>query len=139
MKKLIRENIRAIFFLLRFILVFGVLSLLYGAWVKSFGEEADSFSWFIGKNLVWLAGEDTIQLASMPGEPSIAVHYRGNHAVSLFEGCNGIAVMILLLAFVVGCNGRLLNMIWFSVVGFVIIHLANLGRLWLLIRLADSG
>jgi exosortase family protein XrtF len=52
--------------------------------------------------------------------------------ISVEEGCNGINIMILFVAFVVGFGGKWLNMLIFIPAGLLFIHLANLGRLMLL-------
>ena len=52
--------------------------------------------------------------------------------ISVEEGCNGVNIMILFVAFVVGFGGKLLNTLVFIPAGLLFIHLANIGRLMLL-------
>ena len=134
----LQENKKVVFFLLRFLGVFGSLSLIYGAWVKSFGEKADTISWWIGYNLRFLFGPDKLQLSQSTIEPSVDITYLGTTAVTLFEGCNGIAVMILFLAFVVAFKGKWLDLAWFAPLGLLVIHVFNLARLSILIVLAQQ-
>lgn len=56
----------------------------------------------------------------------------GVYAISVEEGCNGINIMILFMAFVVAFGGKLLNTVLFIPAGILFIHLANIGRLLLL-------
>ena len=135
---LIKENKSVVYFLLRFIGAFGILSLIYAYWVDGFGENADSFSWFVGENLTWVFGDD-LALGAIPGHAAIAVDYKGNSAVSLFEGCNGLSVMILFFSFVFAFRGRWKDLLWFVPLGCLIIHAFNLGRLALLIVLAENN
>ena len=139
LKKIYAEYKAPINFLLRFFLTFGILSLLYAFWVKSFGTEADSFSWFIGRNLELLAGKQNMSLSQVEGQPAIQVWYKGKQSVSLFEGCNGVAVMILFFAFLLAFKGTLKHTIVYAVVGIFIIHLFNLGRLMLLVVLSQNN
>jgi exosortase family protein XrtF len=54
------------------------------------------------------------------------------YAISVEEGCNGINIMILFMAFVVGFGGRLKAVLVFIPVGLFFIHAANILRLLLL-------
>jgi exosortase family protein XrtF len=136
LKKIFTEHKAAVFFLLRFLIVFGGLSLAYGYWIKSFGDRPDSFSWLVGKHLgFFLKG---LQLEEIPGTAAISVIYGGNAQVSLFEGCNGIAVMILFFAFIFAFKGKYKDLLWYAPLGFLVIHLFNLFRLALLILLARA-
>lgn len=111
---------------------------MYAIWVESFGDQADSFSWFVGKNLNFLfAGK--LKLDQLEGHAAIAVDYNGSTAVSLFEGCNGMAVMILFFAFVFAFKGRWGDLVWFVPFGLIVIHLFNLARLALLIQMAANN
>ena len=139
LRQLIQENKRVLFFLLRFLGAFGGLSLVYAFWVDSFGDKADTFSWFVGRNLQLLFGAENLKLEQILGHPAIAVDYNGSSAVSLFEGCNGLAVMILFFAFVFAFKGNWKDLLWFVPLGLGIIHLFNLGRLALLIYLAHGN
>jgi exosortase family protein XrtF len=54
------------------------------------------------------------------------------YVISIEEGCNGLNIMILFFAFVVGFGGKLFNMLVFIPTGIIFIHVANLARLLLL-------
>ncbi len=137
-KALLRENRRVLYFLLRFVGAFGVLSISYALWLDRFGDNPDPFSWLVGKHLNLLFG-GRLELTPIPYHAAIDVSYEHSSAVSLFEGCNGIAVMILFFAFVFAFKGRWVNLLWFVPAGFVVIHLFNLARLALLINLAHDS
>jgi len=134
----LKENKKVIFFLIRFLSVFGTLSLVYGAWVKSFNERADAISWLIGYNLKFLFGSSNLQLSQSATNPSVDINYLGTTSVTLFEGCNGIAVMILFIAFIFAFKGRWLDLVWFAPLGIFVIHAFNLARLSALIILAQQ-
>jgi len=134
-----KENRKVLFFLLRFLGAFGSLRLLYAFWVDSFGKEADSFSWFVGRNLQFLFGADNLQLEQLFGHAAIAINFHGNSSVSLFEGCNGLSVMILFFSFLFAFGGSWKKAVWFAPSGVLIIHLFNLGRLSLLVLLVREN
>lgn len=138
-KDVLKENKKVIFFLLRFLGAFGLLSLSYAVWLEKFGDEADTFSWIVGRHLQVLFGSDKLELMAITGFPAIAVNYLGKSEVSLYEGCNGMAIMILFFAFVFAYKGRWKDLLWFIPLGFLIIHIFNLGRLALLIHLVNGN
>lgn len=135
-----------IFFLLRFFLVYMALSISYGFYISHFDTltppETDPFT--------RLVSEQTRTTAQALGYESETIHnhhrlfaaeeeqtydslYMDNkYAISVEEGCNGISVAILFLAFVVGFGGKWKAMTWFLPFGLLIIHLSNIGRLILL-------
>lgn len=138
-KKIFQENRKVLFFVARFLGAFALLSLIYAVWVDQFEQEADSFSWFVGRNLQWIFGAENMTLSAIPGHAAIAVDYLGSSAVSLFEGCNGMAVMILFFAFVFAFKGKWSDLFWFVPLGLVTIHVFNLARLALLINMAHAS
>jgi len=52
--------------------------------------------------------------------------------LSVYEGCNGINVMIVFVAFLAAFGGSLKKMSWFLPAGIILIHLSNLARIILL-------
>lgn len=119
---------------LRFVGVFVglylALNLLYGLWINAYDQEADpATQWVTGQSAGWLrlAGED-VQTRPKEGKPTVSICRGEDVVVNVFEGCNGINVMIVFIAFVVAFGGRLRKMLWFIPAGILIIHMANLLR-----------
>jgi len=48
--------------------------------------------------------------------------------VKVIEGCNGLAVMIMFLAFLLGFPGPWKQKAWFIPAGLLVIHLFNIAR-----------
>lgn len=69
--------------------------------------------------------------------PTVFIETPEKIALSVYEGCNGINVMILFVAFVVAFGGPLKKMAWFIPAGLVIIHLSNLIRIAMLFFVAE--
>jgi len=136
-KEVVSANKGVIFFLLRFLVVFAGLSLAYGAWIQSYGDIPDPISWFIADTLAWL-NQPHVRLEAAVGTPAILLYYDEKQVISVFDGCNGIAVMILFFAFIIAFRGSAVNTLWFTVAGILFIHMANIGRLQLLLSLAKE-
>ncbi|MCC5916470.1 MAG: exosortase family protein XrtF [Cryomorphaceae bacterium] len=130
-----------IFFLLRFGLIYGIGSIIYAFYIAHHDPKPDPFTDIIATQLAGalrISGSD-ISLTEIPDEPLVQVIFNGNYNVSIFEGCNGIAVMILFMAFVVAFRGwNNPKALWFIPMGIVAIHLWNLLRLSLLIHINEK-
>ncbi|MHB1277096.1 MAG: exosortase family protein XrtF [Bacteroidia bacterium] len=137
--KILQENKKVLFFLLRFLGAFGGLSLLYAFWVDSYGNEADAFSWMVGRHLQWVFGAENLLLTPMDGQALINMDYLGISGVDLYEGCNGMAIMILFFAFVFAYTGSWKDLLWFVPLGLFVIHVFNLIRIALLILFLEGG
>lgn len=147
----IREFIPAIMFLTRFLLSFGILSILYNfVYLKPYKEAKypDPVSVSVTAQSVWTLNlfgfnahyeikpkdgfiEPTINDMFKTDE-SVYIMYGDRDTVRVIEGCNGIAVMILFLAFVFAFAGPWKRKLWFILFGIVVIHLANITRISLL-------
>ena len=128
----------AILFLLRFGATFGILSLLYGYWVQSYGAHPDGATKAVAAQvkgiLQWLY--DTVTTSPREGDPSVDVFINGTYSISVFEGCNGVAIFNLFFSFLVGFWGGFKKLAWYTLLGAVVIHIANLARLVLLAKFA---
>jgi len=88
-------------------------------------------------NILTSIGYDS-STVPVDNEPKIAITNNGKTVINIFEGCNGINIMILFLAFVVAFKGNLRNTLWFIPIGVIFIHLANLGRITMLYWVAQE-
>ncbi len=143
---MLKEFRPTIFFLAKFFGIYLVLSTLYGVFIKNYDEqtpaELDPITRAVTYNVVQLASvfgyegsiiqNDHLNYATQDETTYDSIYLNGKYAISVEEGCNGINIMILFLAFVVGFSGKWKNMLWFIPAGFFAIHIFNLGRLILL-------
>lgn len=143
---MLKEFKPTIFFLAKFFGIYLLLSTLYGIFIKSYDEqmpaELDSITRAVTYNVVQIASifgydgsivqNDHLNYSSDLETTYDSIYLNEKYAISVEEGCNGINIMILFLAFVVGFSGSLKNMLWFIPTGFFAIHIFNLGRLILL-------
>ena len=133
-----------ILFLVKFFAIYLVFSTLYGLFIANYDEDKvlDPITRFVAVNCVSSASaigyeteiveDDHLRMDSEEEQTFDSIWLDSIYAVSVEEGCNGINIMILFVAFVVGFGGRLKNMLWFIPAGLFFIHLANIGRLLLL-------
>jgi exosortase family protein XrtF len=125
-----------VYFLIRFGVLYGVGSLLYSWYIGSYDPAPDPLTILVSNHLqsfLSIFGQE-ISLEVDEVMPYVLVTYQGVPNVSVFEGCNGLVVMILFVAFVVAFRGKSnISALWFIPAGLLAIHLFNMIRLSLLI------
>ncbi len=144
---MLKEFRPTIIFLVKFLGVYLVLSALYGLYIKNYDQSdppvTDPLTQLVTINCTRTAGlfgyqwsiieNDHLNWPKKEEEQTFdSVYLNDQYAISVEEGCNGVNIMILFLAFVVAFGGRLVNMLIFIPVGILFIHLCNIGRLLLL-------
>jgi exosortase family protein XrtF len=65
-------------------------------------------------------------------EPSVKLFYKNKYISRIIEGCNGLSVIILFIAFVIAFSGKIKNTILFILFGTIVIHVLNVARIALL-------
>ena len=126
---MIREFKPALKFLGIFVGVYLALNLFYGWWISTYDRADPATVWVTNQSsmvLNWL-GEDTYAKPKV-NSPTISIFNGSRIVVNVFEGCNGINVAIVFVAFMVAFNGNWKKMLWFIPLGLLIIHIANLAR-----------
>ena len=137
---LLREFKPTLLFLSKFLAIYFILNIIYGIYVESYDTKADGITTWVSDQSVSFLSSIGYEASSLPVayEPKVALYNQGTSVINIFEGCNGINIMILFLAFIVAVSGNFANMIWFIPAGFIFIHLANLGRIAFLFWVAQS-
>jgi exosortase family protein XrtF len=97
-------------------------------------NEVDSFTQLVADQTVTVLSWVDSQSYSMPHlkEPSVKIFYHNKYISRIIEGCNALSVIILFIAFVIAFTGKLKNTIVFLLLGSIIIHVLNIGRIALL-------
>lgn len=124
----------SLLFLGRFLAVYFVGNVLYGVYVESFGERPDHVTHLVTANtssMLNMFGGTTF-VSDNPSAPTVFIHNDSRAALSVYEGCNGINVMIVFIAFLSAFGGPKKSMIWFLPLGLIVIHLFNLLRIGIL-------
>lgn len=126
-------------FLAIFVGLYLGLNILYGLWISSYDLMVDPATAAVTRQsslLLNVCGEET---STQPKEsaPAISIINPSGIVINVFEGCNGINVMIVFVAFLFAFGGQRKKIIWFLPVGIIIIYLANLIRVMTLYYVAE--
>jgi len=128
----------AIRFLGIFLGLYVVLNLAYQFWIDRQQNRADPATRLVSQHTAWclrLSGEEVV-LEERPGVATVLV-IRGDRAVlEVFEGCNGLNVMIVFISFLLAFGGRWRALVWFLPLGLGLLHMANVARIILLYGVA---
>lgn len=137
--RFIKEFRPALLFLARFLAVYVVGNVLYGLYIESFGDQVDAVTRVVTEHtsaLLRATGEET-STGDRAGRPIVLLMNETEGTVlNVYEGCNGLNVMIVFVAFLVAFGGPLKKMAWFIPAGLLIIHVFNLLRIGLLYYVA---
>lgn len=129
----------SIFFLLRFLGVYFIGNLLYGFYVESFEDRPDALTQLATYQTATCLrsfGLDVTARDNTQG-PTVFLETDRDIVLSVYEGCNGLNVMIVFVAFMVAFGGPVKKMLWFIPAGLIVIHIFNLGRISLLYFVAQ--
>lgn len=129
----------AIRFVIVFVVLYLVLNVLYGLWISSYGAYPDKATEIVTAQtsaIVNLFGEETTTFPK-PGSASVAILVGMRSALSVYEGCNGINVMIVFVSFIFAFGGSVRSIAWFIPLGIGIIYIANLARVTALYFIAE--
>jgi exosortase family protein XrtF len=135
---MIQEFKPVILFLIKFLVIYFVGSILYGLWVSSFEPKPDPFTYFVTEQTSWLldvAGWETVVRDSDKTPTAILLH-QGKSVISVYEGCNGINIFIMFVSFLFAFGPWVKQITWYAVAGLAIIHVANLFRVTTLFYVA---
>ena len=122
----------------RFLFIFVGLylagNIVYGLWIESYKYLPDPATREVTRqtsNVLNVLGYHTTSTENTQG-PTAFISNDERIILTMYEGCNGINVMIVFVAFLAAFGGSLKKLSWFLPVGIVLIHLSNLARIALL-------
>ncbi len=123
-----------IVFLSKFLVFYFVGNLLYGLFVTAYHPQPDPVTQIVTRQTsacLSLTGWDTAVL-DRSNKPTTAIVFDSKAIVTVYEGCSGLNVMIIFVAFVFAFGPLQKAMCWFVPLGIMIIHASNLLRIALL-------
>jgi exosortase family protein XrtF len=137
--KLVKEFKPALRFLGVFLACYVAMSLAYGFFIESYGDQVDPWTRNVSQQVAFfLSGPDNPVVAiDSYRTRSCSLASNNGEVLSVFEGCNGLNVMILFISFLIAYRGPLRKFLMFSVIGLLIIHVVNLGRVAMLYLVAQ--
>jgi exosortase family protein XrtF len=130
----IRENRNALIFLLVFASLYLVLNTAYGFYIQHYYPSSDPFTQNVTAQVVWFISlfDPSVTWQASILNNNVAVSNTMSTVIYVFEGCNGLNVMIVYLSFLLAFKGSPKKTLVFAGGGIVAIHLLNLLRLDLL-------
>lgn len=135
---LFKEFKSALIFLGKFVGFYLAGNILYGIYVESFDRRADNITFWVANQTSWVLNRVGYEarVEAVPEIPKLGMEEAGRVVLYVFEGCNGLNVMIVFVAFLFAFGGSFRRMSVFLPAGILVIHLFNLLRIGLLFNLA---
>ena len=133
-KTLFTEFRPALRFLSIFVGVYLLGNVFYGLYVEFYKPAPDPATVWVSEQTAFvlnLVGGGVYSVES-EGEPTVLLKNNDKTVLRIFEGCNGLNVMVVFLAFVVAFGGKPKKELLFIVAGLFVLHLSNLVRIILL-------
>jgi exosortase family protein XrtF len=134
----LKEFKPTILFLVKFLGIYLVGNFLYGLYVTAYEPRPDPMTHVVsGQTAVILSACGwATDIQDEPNKANTRMVFEGNNILAVYEGCNGINVMIIFAAFVLSFGPLSKPVLWFIPVGLLIIHLMNLLRIGVLFFVA---
>jgi len=135
---MIKEFKPTILFLVKFLGIYLVGNLIYGAWITHWHPLPDPMTRWVTEQsteVLRIVGWDASAQDQL-NKPTTFINHSGKAVVAVYEGCNGLNVMIVFLAFIIAFGPYIKTMSWFIPLGLAIIHISNLARITLLFNVS---
>jgi exosortase family protein XrtF len=137
---LFQEFKPALLFLGKFLAIYLVGNILYGLFVELYDKAPDPVTRQVSVQTAWILtalGTETTAV-DHTNDPKVALICGADVVLNVFEGCNGINVMIVFVAFLFSFGGNRKALLFFIPAGLLLIHIFNLVRILLLFNLATE-
>lgn len=130
---LFKEFKPALTFLAKFLGLYVIGNVAYGLFVEAY-EFADPITRWVTSQCAHTITilSSAVSVTDGQATPTVSIVQQGAVVLSVYEGCNGVNVMIIFIAFLVAFGGPYAKLLWFAPVGLLLIHLVNLLRIDLL-------
>jgi len=134
MLSLIKEFKEPLLFLSKFLVLYLVLNFFYGLYVDYYSPMADPVTYWATHNTEFALNTLGYSTESShdPSRPYVRLNEGSSTILSVYEGCNGINVAIIFIAFIVAFGPLSTDVAWFVPLGLICIHLSNIVRIGLL-------
>lgn len=131
---ILKENKAAIFFLLFFVGFYILLNTIYGFYIEYYSPQADPITKVVSKQVAFFLSlfDPSVFVTPSIDSRNITISNGYRKVITVFEGCNGINVMIVFASFLIAFRGAIKRTVLFLAVGLVIIYFVNLLRVALL-------
>jgi exosortase family protein XrtF len=137
---MLKEFKPALRFLFIFLGAYLIGNVLYGVFIEACNPNPDPVTHILARQtsaVLHVFGEQTTTTLNK-ARPTVFLNDENEVILNIYEGCNGLNVMIVFVAFLLAYGGSYKKMLWFLPAGIVIIHLANIVRIMLLYFVARN-
>lgn len=130
----------SILFLAKFIGLYIILNIMYGFYLDASKGEADSMTQWVTAQTAAIISTYENEISTGPKDDlkSVYIFKAKNAVLSVYEGCNGLNVMVIFVSFLIAYGRIGIKMLWFVPLGLLVIHLFNLLRIILLFHVTIS-
>lgn len=127
----LKEFKPAFVFLGKFMGLYILGNVLYGIYIESFGDAPDVLTISITAQVSWLLNSlgEGVTCAVNVEKPTVDIWLAGTRILKVFEGCNGINVMIVFIAFIFAFGGTIKMRALFVIVGLFLLYVMNIARI----------
>jgi exosortase family protein XrtF len=134
-----REFRPTIIFLLKFVGLYLIGNILYGFYITSFEPRPDPLTHVIAvqTSIILNVCGYRVEVDDRENKPTTNISYFGHARLSIYEGCNGLNIIIIFLAFIFAFGPVTRTLLWFVPLGLSIIHFTNLCRITLLFLVSE--
>ena len=134
MRSLLTKYKLVIRFIATFVLVYGVLTIGYKLYLDNSVDSKyypDYLTQLVGKQTEAVLNTFGYEAIVEPhlDEPSLMVFVNRKYTARVIEGCNGVSIIILFIAFVVAFSDNFKRTFLFLLAGSVLIYAVNLIRI----------
>jgi exosortase family protein XrtF len=120
-----------ILFLTKFLAIYFAANLVYGLYVSSYRPAPDPITRWVtiqAARTLDLTGHDC-EVQDQAKKPTTFIKHNSRPIVAVYEGCNGVNVFIIFVAFIVSFGKWQRAMLWFIPLGLVVIYIFNIARI----------
>ena len=139
---MIRDFKPALLFLSKFLGIYVLGNIAYGIYINQYYPQSDPTTQWVSNQVSAILSYSGTSVTAIPSSSkatiSLTEEFTGDTIINIFEGCNGINVEIVFLAFLVAYQGTIKRTIIFSLMGTLVIHVFNLARIILLFHQAKN-
>lgn len=127
---MIKEYKHAILFLVKYLAIYLVMNTAYSFYVNSYLPGPDPITRTVTTQVAGLLSlfDATVNMSVSEKSKNVPVNRGERTIVEVYEGCNGINVMVVYVAFVMAFKGPWKITLLFALFGLLIIHIVNLLR-----------
>lgn len=119
----------AIGFLIKFITLYIVLSLVYGMFIERYSPKADPVTIFVANNAAYFLNFFyDVSVAVLRESKHVPLVSNGVAVINVFEGCNSLNVMIVFISFLIASSNKWYQRYGFIATGILVIYFTNLIR-----------